>query len=356
MSGHGAPRAALLWGALAALCVTPTLALGQDGGTVVAAEPAPTKAELRRIKRALATSGGDGAPDVASLDDERWRTPQGRRAFIEDLTDWFLDNGLFPQALHVVTKLRESGYDEPWLDLIQGRALSLQGLYTEAEAALMRAAAYEPTNPRPHAQLGVIHTDTGNLDAAIAAFTKALTLDGSDLEVRNNRGFVFLAARRCDEAVADLEIVVSRDGTVPRYRNNLAFALACNDELDRALGMFRSTGPEGDARYNLGVALERMDRLDDALTAYEGALVADPGHERARAARDRLRGEARAAVRLPPPAPADAADDPSAGPSASTSAAPWAGPPSGGADDATPPKATPAASSSSPSPLPGGSP
>ena len=73
-----------------------------------------------------------------------------------------------------------------------------------------------------------------------------------------------------------LQKAVEADPSSRKYRNNLGFALICAGDVKRALQLFRSTSSEADARYNVGVAYERLDKLPSAILQYEAALENKP--------------------------------------------------------------------------------
>jgi tetratricopeptide (TPR) repeat protein len=209
-------------------------------------------------------------------------------ALWRDMAGWYMDNRLPEEAMAMVARLRERGEDSPELDLIQGRALLAQGMPDEARHVLEAVAARLPRDPRPLQALAVVQADLGHPEEAISWLERAAAVAPDDADTLNNLGFLEVSLARCDAGVAHLERALALDGTVPRVRNNLAFALVCVGEATRALALFRSTGREADARYNMGVAYERLDKIPSALAQYQAALDADPTHPAAREAHERL--------------------------------------------------------------------
>lgn len=209
-------------------------------------------------------------------------------ALWRDMAAWYIDNHLPEEALAMVARVRERGESNAELDLIQGRALLAQGIPEEAQHVLLQVLPKLPGDPRPLRALGLVHADLGEPEAALDYLLKAVDLAPDDAPTLNNVGFLELGLGRCEEAVGHLERVVALDGTNGRYRNNLAFALVCVGEPQRALSLFRSTGSEADARYNMGVAYERIDKVPPALAQYQAAVEADPAHAKARDALQRL--------------------------------------------------------------------
>jgi Flp pilus assembly protein TadD len=219
----------------------------------------------------------------------KWESEAGRREVWRDIARWSIDNGVAGDALDMVRRLREAGEDSPELTVIQARALNAQGLHTEARLALDELLAKQPRNADAHRALGVVLADLGELDRAITALSRSLDLEADDVPTRNNLGFLLLAAGRCPEAVAELERCVTADGSKPRYRNNLAFALVCTGDSQRALQLFRSTATtEAEARYQVGLAYERLDSLVAARNHYEQSVRIDPQYQPALDALARL--------------------------------------------------------------------
>lgn len=113
------------------------------------------------------------------------------------------------------------------------------------------------------AALGVVRKRQGRLDEAARALDAALALDPADARSRIARGNVAALTGDLEGAVASLA----------------AAAAAATRPRDRA-----------DAENSRGVVLEELGRREDAAAAYDAALAAAPGHAKATANRDALRG------------------------------------------------------------------
>lgn len=227
-----------------------------------------------------------GPKDPASIrreldiqDAPAWRTEEGRKEVWRDVARWSIENGLADEALSMVARLREAGEDSPELEVIQGRALAAQGVAEEARLALEAAVKRVPRDAEAKQALGVVYADLGETELAIATLREALKLQPDHVPTRNNLGFLLLSQGRCAEAVTELQACVGADGSQARYRNNLGFALVCTGDAQRALQLFRTTGPEAQARYHMGVAYERLDSRPAAQLQYEQAVAADPQYK-----------------------------------------------------------------------------
>lgn len=193
-------------------------------------------------------------------------------------------------ALEILRAMREEGYDTPEMDILQGKALRIDGLYEEAERLLVRADGnLKKKDPRPASELCVLYADAKRVPEAIAQCRAAVTRDDASAQAWNNLGFLLLAEGDPQEALDSVARAVELDGTNPRFRNNLGLAQATLGRDEAAFRTFQSTLPKALAAFNVGVALERADDIDGALAYYERALSINPQLAEASAARDRLR-------------------------------------------------------------------
>jgi Flp pilus assembly protein TadD len=122
----------------------------------------------------------------------------------------------------------------------------------DAQIALAKAAGLAPDSGEVHRLLGRAYVAQGKTDEAIAAYRRAIEIDGTDSWSMNNLGLLFIEQNRAEEALPLLEKAV---------------------ELRKDVAMFQN---------NLGMALEHTGRFADAAAAYGRALEADSGYEKAK--------------------------------------------------------------------------
>jgi tetratricopeptide (TPR) repeat protein len=230
------------------------------------------------------------APRDVSSELPPWMT-RGEEVRLE-VAAKLLDTGNTYQALEIVRAMRQEGFNTPELDLLQGRAMRLDGLWDESEHLLLAAEKGMHRDPRPQAELCVLFADSGRVPQAIEACREVVKRDEKAANGWNNLGFLLLATDVNDEALKALTTAVELDGTNERYRNNLGMAQATLGRDEAAFRTFQSTLPRSLAAFNVGVALERADDKPGALAYYERALSIDPQLTEAVAARDRLRNPA----------------------------------------------------------------
>ncbi len=233
-----------------------------------------------------------------------WMT-QGEQVRL-DVAEKLLETENTIGALEILRAMRAEGYDTPELDLLQGKALRIDGLYEEAERLLLRADDKLRKDARPSTELCVLYADAGRVDEAIAQCRIAVERDDKNAQGWNNLGFLLLANGDPQESLEAIGRAVELDGTNSRFRNNLGLAQATLGRDEAAFRTFQSTLPRGLAAFNVAVALERADDIQGALAYYERALSIDPQLAEASAARDRLR----ATLPSAPGAPESPAGDP----------------------------------------------
>jgi len=221
-----------------------------------------------------------------------------------------LDQGNTMAALDIIRGMRQEGYGSGEVDLLQGRALRVDGLVDDSERLLRDADKKLRRDARPATELCVLYADAGRVDEAIAECARATELDPLSGQAWNNHGFLLIVADRYDEALESCSEAVQLNSANPLFRNNLALAQAALGRHEAAFKTFQSTLPRSVAAFNVGAALERFDDPERALVYYERALSFDPSHAEAVAARARLAPENANATPSSGPEPAAPGETP----------------------------------------------
>ncbi|WP_375470589.1 tetratricopeptide repeat protein, partial [uncultured Nostoc sp.] len=114
------------------------------------------------------------------------------------------------------------------------------------------------------------------LDAAVAAYEKAIQLNPNDAYAYNNLGVALREQKKLDAAVAAYEKAIQLNPNDATAYNNLGAALREQKKLDAAIAAYEKAiqlNPNyATAYYNLGNALRVQNKLDAAVAAYEKAL------------------------------------------------------------------------------------
>jgi serine/threonine-protein kinase len=168
-----------------------------------------------------------------------------------------------------------------------GNALGMQNRLDDAIASYRRAIELDPNDPRFHMNLGNALRNRGDLDEAMASFRRAASLwsgrtDAEAVEWQANSAraiqglepriqqqdqlLAVLRGKRESENVAELDAAA----TLGLARGDLQLAILAEQraiELDPKSAILPC---------NLGVAFERLGRLDDAIASYERAIELAP--------------------------------------------------------------------------------
>jgi tetratricopeptide (TPR) repeat protein len=166
-----------------------------------------------------------------------------------------------------------------------GQALFRLGEIDAAMAAYERALALQPRYPETHYNLAVALARTGDLAKAIEHYVTALRFEPNYAEAHNNLGNALVAAGRMAEAIPHYEQALATKPLFAEAHNNLANALLqlgrgaeAQSHLARAVEV-NPRYPE--ANYNLGNALAAAGRMNEALAQYLRALELRPDYAEA---------------------------------------------------------------------------
>jgi tetratricopeptide (TPR) repeat protein len=130
---------------------------------------------------------------------------------------------------------------------------------------------------------GNVQLDQGDNAAAIADYTKALTLDSTNARAFNNRALAYVALGQADQALADYAEAIKVDPSYVRaYQNRLRLLEQRGDLKGMAADYDRlaqlDSKNAADHRYRQGSALHGLRDFAGARMAYDAALAADGQH------------------------------------------------------------------------------
>lgn len=95
--------------------------------------------------------------------------------------------------------------------LMAGHTLFTEGIYDDARKLFEGLATLDSKNPYIHGMLGAIYQKIGQDEAAIARYSKALSLFPNDINSLTNRGELYLKTGKMQEAAADLKKAIGLD-------------------------------------------------------------------------------------------------------------------------------------------------
>lgn len=229
-------------------------------------------------------------PPEAQIEDglPRWKT-HGDEVRLE-VAKRFMAQGDTASTLEIIRQARAKGIESPELDLLQGKALRIEGVVTEAERLLLIAAKRMPRDDRPHAELcvlyaeeaigrdesGAVRAEPEQISKAIEQCERAAKLDDTNARAWNNLAVLLLADTQFDEAGAAAQEAVKLDGSLPLYRNNLGLTQVARGKAEQGFRTFQSTMSRADAACMVGLASSRFFGDPDAEPWYRRAIDIEP--------------------------------------------------------------------------------
>jgi Flp pilus assembly protein TadD len=161
-----------------------------------------------------------------------------------------------------------------------GLAHVVQGDGAAAERVLRRAVEIDPDFPAAHNALGLVLEQRAAHDEARTHFARAIALQPSSYEPLNNLGASYLATRENARALHTLERAALLETRDPAVFNNMGVALGRLGRYDEALEAFLRAGPEHAAWNNMGWVRYEQGDYSAAISAYERALLVARGEQR----------------------------------------------------------------------------
>ncbi len=164
----------------------------------------------------------------------------------------------------------------------QAATLHGQGQLEAAIAAYDRAVAADPGDAEAHSHRGIALAQLGRTEPALAAFTAALAADPGFADALVNRAVVLGSLGRAVEALAALDealaiapghapAAAARGVTLAQLNRNAEAILA----FDRALAV---SPDDTGTWFNRAIAAMRIVALDTAIESFDAVLARDPGN------------------------------------------------------------------------------
>ena len=224
-----------------------------------------------------------------------------------------------PKVVDTPAKEQVAVAAEP-LSFAHGQAAYQARKYGEATAIFEAYTERRPGNAWGHYMLGLSAWKHGNFPKSEKAFDKALSIDPRHVKSLVNQSRLFMDMKRHDDAIDRLSRAVDldpenreanrllahsyhlqgrTDDAVTVYRrvleadeydawsmNNLGLLLLETDHADQAVPLLTKAvmlrKEVAEFHNSLGLALEHTGHFRAAAEAFSGALLADPGFEKAK--------------------------------------------------------------------------
>lgn len=198
------------------------------------------------------------------------------------LADAYLEEGLLPFAFQMFQEIQSIKPADPLAEVGVARVWDRWGDYGLAYQHAERAVILEPKSAEALEALGRIHLHRNELDQALSAFLSASEIKPQNASLLSNAGYILSKRGDLLQARIFLERAVAIDDSLVEARNNLGIVLARMGERDGALREFMAVNDPAAAFNNLGVVYREQKRWSEARDAFRRALVLDPAHSKAK--------------------------------------------------------------------------
>ena len=161
-----------------------------------------------------------------------------------------------------------------------GTSLWKSGQLDAAIASYRRALELRPDYAMAHFNLATVLWKQQRLTEAEACYRTALACKPDYAEAWDNLGSVLKAQNKQDDAIASYRRAIEVSPNYPEAHNNLGTALLEQGRIEEATGYYRkalSLRPEyPEAHFNLGTAIWELGQPDAAVVCYENAIALRP--------------------------------------------------------------------------------
>jgi serine/threonine protein kinase/Tfp pilus assembly protein PilF len=174
--------------------------------------------------------------------------------------------------------------DDFWLNFDLANLLSGKNLAGSAEAVgyYQAALACRPGTVAVYNNLGSALFDQQKLPEAVAAFRRAVEINGDFADAHYNLGIVLSVQQKLPEAVEAYEQAIAHNPEFPQAYASLGNTLRDQHKLPEAVAACRQAirlKPDyAMAYYNLGNALYDQQKVPEAIAAYRAAVAHKPDY------------------------------------------------------------------------------
>ncbi len=197
-----------------------------------------------------------------------------------NLAGLLTESGRYPEAIEHYTEALRLRPDDPDVHANLGLAHVGTGDLDAAASAYRLALEAEPNNAELHGRLAELEDERGDLEQVVHHYREALRIEPGNAKRRTRLGVALAGLGRSEEAVAEYRRALSLDPTLADAHNNLGAALAdmgrTAEAVARYLEALRLDPESADARVNLGNVRVGEGKLDQAVALYREALAINP--------------------------------------------------------------------------------
>jgi tetratricopeptide (TPR) repeat protein len=168
---------------------------------------------------------------------------------------------------------------------LMGASAAQIGQLDDAILAFQKALSIKPDYAEAYNNIGNALKDQDKMKEAIEAYNKALSIKPDYAEPFNNMGNALRDQGRLNEAIKVYKKALSIKPDYAEAYNNMGIALKDQDKMEEAIEAYTkalSIKPDyANACYNMGITLKDQGKLEEAIEAFTKALAIKPDNAEA---------------------------------------------------------------------------
>ena len=188
--------------------------------------------------------------------------------------------GQFQKALSVIDDLIRTYDNDPFLFNIKGSCLCETGDLNASIVSFEKAIALKPDYAEALFNLGVAHQKLNQPEMAIESYEKALSIQHAYPRVHHNLGIIFYIKGQFNSAIKSFEWAVAYSPNYSEAYYSLGLAFQKNRQFEEAKNHFEkaiSVNPNYAQVYeSLGILCETINLQNEAVGYFEKALKVNP--------------------------------------------------------------------------------
>jgi len=189
----------------------------------------------------------------------------------------FLQRGMWKEAQGEFQQvLRSNPTYAPAHDGL-GRVFFHLGKPEEAEKHLRQSLTHNPESWQAHNYLGILFERQNRLEEAVQQFETAISLRPNESLLYNNLGTSLMRQGENLKAAQAFREAIKAGEPHPTIYNNLALTLSQLGRFSEALEMFKKSGDEPSAYYQIGCVYLAHKKYREAMEAFERTIELTPG-------------------------------------------------------------------------------
>ena len=193
------------------------------------------------------------------------------------LADAYMEEGLLPYAFQMYQEIQSIKPNDSLAEVGVARVWDQWGDFGLAYQHAERAVLLDPKSADALEMLGRVHLHRNQIDQALSAFLSALDIRPQSGSLLTNAGYLYLKRGDLSQARLYLERAVAVDGSLVEARNNLGIVLARLGDPNSALREFMAVNDPAAAFNNLGVVYMDQKRFSDAQSGVSPRFGAGSG-------------------------------------------------------------------------------